>query len=129
MTATSQPPRSDLVRGDPGTPCAPEPVKDDRWPDRSAALMLVFSGLVFVVAVVDPWRDYMQQRVDPISAVTIPLVPTLVYAALLFVLAVALRRRLRAAWWLVVLWWLGIPEVARAVDLATGRGTVPEAVG
>ncbi|GAB3659709.1 bifunctional lysylphosphatidylglycerol synthetase/lysine--tRNA ligase LysX [Nocardioides korecus] len=129
MTVIQQPPTSGVARGPSGAPCAPEPVKDDRWPDRSAALMLVFAGLVFVVAVVDPWRDYMQQRVDPISAVTIPLVPTLVYSALLFVMAVGLRRRLRAAWWLVMLWWLGFPEVARAVDLATGRGTVPEAVG
>ncbi len=123
--ATERPPAG--ARG--AAPAAAVPVKDDRWPDRSAAVMLLFSGLVFVVAVIDPWRDYMQQRVDPISAVTIPLVPTLVYAALLFVMAVGLRRRLRAAWWLLVLWWLGFPEVARAVDLATGRGTVPEAVG
>ena len=106
----------------------PRPL-DDRWPDRCAAAMLAFAGLVLVVAVVEPWRDYFEARVDPISALSIPLVPTLVYASLLLVMAVALRRRLRAAWWLLVVWWLAVPEVARVVDLATGRGNWFQAVG
>ena len=92
-------------------------------------MMLGFAGIVLVVAVVEPWRDYFQMRADPISALSIPLVPTLVYASLLFVMGVALRRRLRAAWWLLIVWWLVLPEVARVVDLATGRGDWFQAVG
>ena len=46
---------------------------------------------------------------------TIPIVPSLVYAALLVVLAVALRRRLRAAWWILLIWWLVLPQIGRMV--------------
>ena len=28
-------------------------------------------------------------------------------------MAVALRRRLRAAWWVLVIWWLVLPELGR----------------
>ncbi|MCW2828351.1 MAG: putative lysyl-tRNA synthetase [Marmoricola sp.] len=107
---------------------SPAPL-DDRWPDRCAAVMWGFAALVLVVAVVEPWRDYMERPNDPISALTIPIVPSPVYAALLVAMAVALRRRLRAAWWLLLLWWLVLPDVVRVVDLARGTGTWFEAVG
>ena len=60
--------------------------------------------------------------------VTIPIVPSLVYAALLTAMGVALRRRLRAAWWLLVLWWLVLPELARIVSLLDG-GPLLQLVG
>ncbi|MCW2710243.1 MAG: lysS, partial [Marmoricola sp.] len=60
---------------------SPAPL-DDRWPDRCAAVMWGFAALVLVVAVVEPWRDYMERPNDPISALTIPIVPSPVYAAL-----------------------------------------------
>ena len=62
------------------------------------------------------------------SILTIPIVPGLVYAALLLVMAVALRRRLRAAWWLLVIWWLVVPEMGRIVFLVSGRGSAFEIV-
>ena len=58
---------------------------------------------------------------------TIPIVPSLIYAALLAVMGVALRRRLRAAWWVLLVWWLVLPEVAR-VELVRGDPK-PAAIG
>ena len=66
---------------------------------------------------------------DVVSLLTIPIVPSLVYAALLVVMAVALRRRLRAAWWVLVIWWLVLPEIGRIVAIAEGERVVLDAVG
>ena len=99
---------------------SPPEVIDDRWPDRCAAVMLAFASFVTVIAVVEPWRDYFERPTDPVSTLTIPIVPSLVYAALLLVMAVALRRRLTASWWLLLGWWLVVPEVSRVVDLVRG---------
>ena len=62
------------------------------------------------------------------SILTIPIVPGLVYAALLLVMAEALRRRLRAAWWLLTIWWVILPEIGRIVFLVSGRGSAVEIV-
>ncbi|MGW7684012.1 bifunctional lysylphosphatidylglycerol synthetase/lysine--tRNA ligase LysX [Kribbella sp. NPDC054772] len=101
---------------------------DDRWPDHFAAAMFGFAALVTVVAVVPPWRDYFAREQDIVSMLTIPIVPSLVYAALLVAMGVALRRRLRAAWWLLVLWWLIVPEIARIGSLLDG-GSWVQAIG
>ena len=101
---------------------------DDRWPDHFAAAMFAFATLVAVVAVVPPWRDYFAREQDIVSMLTIPIVPSLVYAALLVAMGVALRRRLRAAWWLLVLWWLIVPELARIASLIDG-GPLVQIVG
>ncbi|MFI7063849.1 bifunctional lysylphosphatidylglycerol synthetase/lysine--tRNA ligase LysX [Kribbella sp. NPDC050124] len=93
---------------------------DDRWPDHFAAAMFAAAALVTVTAVVPPWRDYFAREQDIVSMLTIPIVPSLVYAALLVAMGVALRRRLRAAWWLLVLWWLLLPELARILSLIDG---------
>ena len=52
------------------------------------------------------------------SALTIPVYPSLAYAALLAVLGAALRRRISAAWWLTFVWWLLLPEIARVLFLS-----------
>jgi lysyl-tRNA synthetase, class II len=96
---------------------------DDRWPDRFAALMLAASGLVLLATFIPPWHRYFGRDWDIVSALTIPLVPSLVYGALLFVMAVALRRRLRAAWWLLVIWWLILPQLSRIVFVIAGVST------
>ncbi|MFG1813490.1 bifunctional lysylphosphatidylglycerol synthetase/lysine--tRNA ligase LysX [Kribbella sp. NPDC049174] len=93
---------------------------DDRWPDHFAAAMFAAAALVTIVAVVPPWRNYFAREQDIVSMLTIPIVPSLVYAALLVAMGVALRRRLRAAWWLLVLWWLIVPELARIASLIDG---------
>src|SRR5262245_30949405 len=88
---------------------------DDRWPDRFATGMLLAAAFVTVIAVVRPWHHAFLKPDDAISLLLIPIVPSLVYAALLLVMGVALRRRLRAAWWILLGWWLLVPEVTRVL--------------
>ena len=82
-----------------------------------------------MVALVPSWNRYFARSDDAVSLLTIPIVPSLVYAALLLVTAVALRRRLLAAWWVVVVWWLGVPQVGRVASIARGEDVVLSAVG
>jgi lysyl-tRNA synthetase class 2 len=104
-------------------------VPDDRWPDRFAAATLLFAGFVLVVSLVHPWRHYFARQADALSLVLVPVVPGFVYAALLLVLAVGLRRRLRAAWWVLVLWWFVVPQAGRVWDIASGHHVVLASVG
>ncbi len=101
---------------------------DDRWPDRFASAMLLASAFVLVITFVPPWRRYFAREWDFVSLLTLPLVPGFVYAALLLVMAVGLRRRLRAAWWLLLVWWLILPQLGRLVFLISGRATVAQTV-
>ncbi len=96
---------------------APARSLDDRWPDRFAAVMYGFALFTLVVSSVPDWRAYFTRPEDVVSALTIPVYPSLAYAALLAVLGAALRRRISAAWWLTVVWWLLLPEVARLLFL------------
>ncbi|KQT02573.1 hypothetical protein ASG23_01460 [Cellulomonas sp. Leaf395] len=93
---------------------------DDRWPDRFAAVMFVACALVLVSAAVPSFRRYFAQPDDAVSMLTIPIIPNIVYAALLACIAAALHRRLRAAWWIFVVWWLLLPQVGRIGDLVDG---------
>ncbi len=102
---------------------------DDRWPDRFAGAMLVATVFVTVVALVPSWRHYFASSDDVVSLLTIPIVPSLVYAALLAVTAVALRRRLRAAWWILLVWWLCLPQIGRVYDVIDGRSVVLNLIG
>jgi lysyl-tRNA synthetase class 2 len=95
-------------------------LRDDRWPDRLATAMFVFSALVVVATFVPPLRRYFRQYDDIISMLTIPIVPNLVYAAVLISVGIALRRRLRAAWWIFVIWWIIIPQLARIISIISG---------
>ena len=110
-----------------------EPVQhtpqDDRWPDWFAGAALLLALVVFVVSVVPPWHDYFAQADDVVSVLLIPIVPSLVYAALLLVMAEALRRRLRAAWWIMMIWWLVLPEIGRVVEIVDGDDRVLQAIG
>ncbi len=90
---------------------------DDRWPDRFAAALYLFGAFTIVVAIVPSWRHYFSRSDDLLSVLTIPIVPSLVYGALLFVVGAALRRRLSVAWWIFVIWWLLLPELSRIVSL------------
>ena len=103
---------------------ATEPAAE-RWPDRIASALFLAATFVAVVAVVPAWRDFFLAPDDPLSLLTIPVVPSLVYAAVLFVVGVAVRRRLRAAWWLVTVWWLVVPELGRVATIVAGRARRP----
>ena len=41
---------------------------------------------MFVVAIVPPWHEYFDQADDVVSVLTIPIVPNIIYAALLAVM-------------------------------------------
>lgn len=108
----------------------PERRPDDRWTDWLAGAMFVFGGFLLVITVVPEWRRYFQRDGDPLTQLLVPTVPSLVYCALVVVLAVALRRRLAAAWWLLVAWWLVVPEIGRVWAIADGgRNLVRNAIG
>ena len=95
----------------------PNRALDDRWPDRFAAVMYSFAVFTIVVSSMPDWRAYFARPEDVVSAMTIPVYPSLAYAALLAVMGAALRRRISAAWWLTFVWWLLVPEVARVLFL------------
>ena len=95
-------------------------LRDDRWPDRLATAMFFFSALVVVATFIPPLRRYFRQAGDIVSMLTIPIVPNLVYAAVLIAVGIALRRRLRAAWWIFVIWWIILPQIARIVSIIGG---------
>jgi lysyl-tRNA synthetase, class II len=95
-------------------------LRDDRWPDRLATAMFAFSALVVVATFVAPLRRYFSQYDDVVSMLTIPIVPNLVYAAVLIAVGIALRRRLRAAWWIFVIWWIILPQLARIFSIIAG---------
>jgi lysyl-tRNA synthetase, class II len=95
-------------------------LRDDRWPDRLATAMFAFAALVVVATFIPPLRQYFLQWHDIVSMLTIPIVPNLVYAALLISIGVALRRRLRAAWWIFVIWWIILPQLGRIFSIISG---------
>jgi lysyl-tRNA synthetase class 2 len=104
-------------------------IRDDRWPDRLATAMFVFSALVVVATFIPPLRRYFRQWHDIVSMLTIPIVPNLVYAALLIAVGIALRRRLRAAWWIFVIWWIILPQLGRIFSIISGGPLIPQIVG
>ncbi|MGB6022215.1 MAG: bifunctional lysylphosphatidylglycerol synthetase/lysine--tRNA ligase LysX [Ornithinimicrobium sp.] len=120
--------RGDQFGGRPDSSGQPKP-QDDRWPDYFALTTFFFAAFVTVVAVVPPWHHFFALAGDPVSVLTIPVEPNLAYAALLVVLGVALRRRLRVAWWLFVLWWLVLPQFSRVLDIAAGQDVGLNSVG
>jgi len=82
--------------------------------------MFVFAALVVVATLIRPLRRYFLRWDDVVSMLTIPIVPNLVYAALLISVGIALRRRLRAAWWIFVIWWIILPQLFRIFSIISG---------
>lgn len=104
-------------------------LRDDRWPDRLATAMFVIAALVVVATFIPPLRHYFRQWHDIVSMLTIPIVPNLVYAAVLIAVGIALRRRLRAAWWIFVIWWIILPQLGRIYSIITGGPLLPQIAG
>ena len=103
-------------------------LRDDRWPDWLATAMFAFAALVVVATFIPPLRRYFLRWHDVISMLTIPIVPNLVYAALLIAMGIALRRRLRTAWWLLIIWWIILPQIGRIYSIING-GPLLQIVG
>ncbi len=95
-------------------------VRDDRWADWFGGLLMLASAFVVVAALVPSWRRYFAKPDDALSLLTIPIVPNLVYAALLGAIAIGLRRRLRAAWWIAFVMLLLMPQLGRLASIAVG---------
>ena len=110
-------------------PARIQALRDDRWPDRLATAMFIFSALVVVATFIPPLRRYFRQWGDIVSMLTIPIVPNLVYAAVLIAVGVALRRRLRAAWWIFVIWWIILPQLGRIFSIISGGPVLPQIAG
>jgi lysyl-tRNA synthetase, class II len=102
---------------------------DDRWPDRFAAATFAFAALVVVAAFVPALRRYFSQPDDLVSALSIPIVPNVVYGSLLAAVGVGLLRRLRAAWWIFFIWFLVLPELGRVIAMLTGAASMGQALG
>ena len=94
---------------------------DDRWADWFAGGMLVLAVVVAIISLVPSWHGYFARDGDIISILIVPVVPSLVYAAVCAVMSAALRRRLRAAWWVLVLWWFALPTAGRLWSLSDGQ--------
>ena len=125
----SIPPRTAVAEVEPAAskPARGQVIHDDRWPDRSPPAMFAFAALVVVSPLIPALRRYFRHY-DAISMLTIPIVPNLVYAALLIAMGIAMRRRLRAAWWIFLIWWIILPQLVRIGSLATG-GSLLQIVG
>ncbi len=105
------------------------PLRDDRWPDWLATLCLVMAAASFVIALVPPWRRYFARADDVVSALLLPVVPNIVYVAVLLGLGAGLRRRLRPAWWAFLLLLVLVPGVGRIGYVVSGANRWPNAAG
>ncbi|HET7823456.1 MAG TPA: phosphatidylglycerol lysyltransferase domain-containing protein, partial [Ornithinibacter sp.] len=104
-------------------------LNDDRWPDWLATFSFVLSAIALVTWLVPPLRHFFDRTDDPVSLATVPIVPNLVYAAVLFVLGVGLRRRLQSAWWAFVVLLLVLPSIGRVASLVGADRDPLDAVG
>ena len=131
MTATEGATRStrDRAPAEHQAPVRRVSLNDDRWPDWLAAFAFVLSTVVVVAWLVPPLNRFFDRSDDPVSLAVVPIVPNLVYAAVLFALGVGLRRRLRSAWWAFVVLLLVLPSIGRVASLAGDDRDVLDAVG
>ncbi|MCG2802635.1 MAG: bifunctional lysylphosphatidylglycerol synthetase/lysine--tRNA ligase LysX [Cellulomonas sp.] len=102
---------------------------DDRWPDWLSTTCLLLAAFVVFVSAVPHLRRYFAKPDDLVSLVLLPVLPNLTYAALLVALAVALRRRLRPAWWAFLVLLVLLPVLGRVTGLLAGEFVVLNAIG
>jgi lysyl-tRNA synthetase class 2 len=112
-----------------GAPRARVGLRDDRWPDWLATLCLAVAAVSLVAAAVPDWREYFARTDDLISAVLLPVVPNVVYVAVLTSLGVGLRRRLRPAWWAFLLLFVVLPGIGRLGFAVSGPNRLANIVG
>ncbi len=122
MTRTETAHRTQVtaMRGPGVAAAARDRLRDDRWPDWLATLAFTLAGLVVLAVAVHPLREYFSRSDDLVSVLVLPIVPNLVYATLLAVLGVGLRRRLRPAWWVFVVLLVVLPVIGRVASIAAG---------
>ncbi|WP_159807816.1 bifunctional lysylphosphatidylglycerol synthetase/lysine--tRNA ligase LysX [Cellulomonas citrea] len=103
--------------------------QDDRWPDWLSSTCLALATLVVVASAVPGLRHYFARPDDVVSILLLPVLPNLTYAALLVVLAVGLRRRMRSAWRAFLLLLVLLPALGRVRDVLLGERVVLNVIG
>jgi lysyl-tRNA synthetase, class II len=99
----------------------------DRLPDLLAGYLAAVATFCAVTAVLPPLREPLMWLRTAIEIVSVGAPPSLATAAFLGILAAAVRRRMRAAWWFVVayvvlgrlLGWINVLVDTEAVDPVT----------
>jgi lysyl-tRNA synthetase class 2 len=87
--------------------------RSDVWADWFATGALAYALLLYLVTLITPWRRYFSRPNDLVSESLLIIDPNLIYATLILVLAVGLRRRLVEAWWMLMIWVLALPTLSR----------------
>ena len=91
--------------------------------DWFATGALLYAAFLFVVSIVRPFRRYFDQPDDIVSQTFLIVDPNIVFASLVLVIAIGLRRRLAEAWWLGFVLILVLPTLGRVLALAAEGGT------
>lgn len=107
----------------------PRPTVEGPWPERLGSLVLLLSVACFAIGFIPPARHYFVRPDNIVNLVFLTTSPNLVYATLLAVLGVGLRRRLRTAWWVFVALLIVDPTARRIDWLVSGEHRVPAALG
>jgi lysyl-tRNA synthetase class 2 len=89
--------------------------RSDVWADWFATGTLLYSLFLYFVTILSPLRRYFDRPDDVVSEAFLIIDPNLIFATLMLVLAVGLRRRLVEAWWLLFLWVLLVPTIGRVL--------------
>ena len=97
--------------------------RSDVAADWFATGALLYALLLFVVSVIRPFQRYFDQPDDIVSETTLIVDPNLVFASLVLVIAIGLRRRLAEAWWLGLILILLLPTLGRLLSLAAADAT------
>ena len=92
--------------------------RSDVAADWFATGALLYSVFLFVVSIVRPFQRYFDRPDDVVSQTFLIIDPNLVFASLVLVIAIGLRRRLAEAWWLGLFLVLLLPTIGRVIALA-----------
>ena len=97
--------------------------RSDVAADWFATGALLYALFLFVVSIIRPFQRYFDQPDDIVSETTLVVDPNLVFASLVLVIAIGLRRRLAEAWWLGLILILLLPTLGRLLSLAAADAT------
>ena len=97
--------------------------RSDVAADWFATGALLYAALLFAVSIIRPFRIYFDQPDDIVSESTLIIDPNIVFASLVLVIAIGLRRRLAEAWWLGLVLILLLPTLGRVLALAAEDAT------
>ena len=106
-------------------PRGPLPALADRVPDLVAGYLAFVAVFCAVTALIPPLRAPLTWLQTAIEVISVEAPPNLATAAFLGILAAAVRRRMIAAWWVLVIYLVLEPALQLAVDLSLRRTRRP----